>query len=94
MKFHLELKKRYLLETYNLRNGNLILDIGSNDGTFLQFFDKGFELFACDPTIRKFKKFYRKDIKTTADFFSADKFDNFKFDLITSIAMFYDLPDP
>lgn len=94
MKFHLELKKRYLLETYNLRKGNLILDIGSNDGTFLQFFDKGFELFACDPTIRKFKKFYRKDIKTTADFFSADKFDNFKFDLITSIAMFYDLPDP
>ena len=94
MKYHLELKKRYLLETYNLKKGNLILDIGSNDGTFLKYFNKGFQLFACDPTIKKFKKFYRKDIKTTADFFSADKFDNLKFDLITSIAMFYDLPDP
>ena len=30
----------------------------------------------------------------TADFFSADKFKGYKFNLITSIAMFYDLPDP
>ncbi len=94
MKFHLELKKKYLLETYDLKKGNFILDIGSNDGTFLKFFNKDFKLFACDPTIKKFKKFYRKDIKTTADFFSADKFDKLKFNLITSIAMFYDLPDP
>ena len=51
-------------------------------------------LFACDPTIRKFKKYYRKDIKLVPDFFSAERFKGLKFDLITSIAMFYDLPDP
>ena len=94
MKFHLKLKKKYLLDTYKVKKGSSILDIGSNDGTFLNFFKKDYKLFACDPTIKKFKRYYRKDINTTADFFSADKFKNQKFDLITSIAMFYDLPDP
>ena len=94
MKFHLKLKKKYLLDTYKIKKGSSILDIGSNDGTFLKFFSKDYKLFACDPTIKKFKKYYRKDINTTANFFSADQFKNQKFDLITSIAMFYDLPDP
>ena len=94
MIFHLKLKKKYLLDTYKLKKGSSILDIGSNDGTFLKFFSKDYKLFACDPTIKKFKKYYRKDIKMTANFFSADQFKNQKFDLITSIAMFYDLPDP
>ena len=94
MKFHLKLKKKYLLDTYKIKKGSSILDIGSNDGTFLKFFSKDYKLFACDPTIKKFKKYYRKDINTTANFFSAGQFKNQKFDLITSIAMFYDLPDP
>ena len=94
MEFHLKLKAKYLLETYKLKKGSHVLDIGSNDGTFLSFFSRKFNLFACDPTIIKFKKHYRKDIKLTSDFFSADKFEDQKFDLITSIAMFYDLPDP
>ncbi len=94
MKFHLKLKKKYLLDTYKFKKGSSILDIGSNDGTFLNFFNNNFKLFACDPTIKKFKKYYKKDINLTADFFSADKFANQKFNLITSIAMFYDLPDP
>lgn len=94
MEFHLKLKSRYLLETYKLKRGNSILDIGSNDGTFLSFFKNNFDLYGCDPTIKKFKNYYRKDIKLIPDFFSANKFKNQKFDLITSIAMFYDLPDP
>ena len=94
MKFHLKLKKKYLLDTYKVKKGSSILDIGSNDGTFLKFFSKDYRLFACDPTIKKFKKYYRKDINTTANFFSANQFKNHKFNLITSIAMFYDLPDP
>ena len=94
MKFHLKLKKKYLIKTYKLKKGNSILDIGSNDGTFLNFFNKDFKLFACDPTIKKFKKYYRKDININPNFFSANQFNNQKFNLITSIAMFYDLPDP
>ena len=94
MEFHLKLKSKYLVDNYNIAKGSTILDIGSNDGTFLSFFNKNNNLFACDPTIKKFKKYYRKDIKLVPDFFSADKFKNKNFDLITSIAMFYDLPDP
>tara|TARA_B100001121_G_scaffold307608_1_gene329506 strand:- start:326 stop:1471 length:1146 start_codon:yes stop_codon:yes gene_type:complete len=94
MEFHLKLKSKYLFSTYKIKKGNFILDIGSNDGTFLSFFKKNLNLFACDPTIKKFKRFYRKDINLTADFFTADKFTGLKFNLITSIAMFYDLPDP
>ncbi len=94
MEFHLKLKSKYLIDTYKLKKGNSILDIGSNDGTFLSFFKKDLKLFGCDPTIKKFKNHYRNDIKLIADFFSAEKFKNRKFKLITSIAMFYDLPDP
>jgi SAM-dependent methyltransferase len=94
MESHLQLKSKYLLDTYKLKKSSYILDIGSNDGTFLNFFNKNFKLFACDPTIKKFKNYYRKDIKLISDFFSKDKFKDLKFNLITSIAMFYDLPDP
>ena len=91
---HLYLKALNLKKKYNLKSKNYILDIGSNDGTFLAFFNKNLNLFGCDPTIKKFGKFYRHDITKIQNFFSSNLFDNIKFDLITSISMFYDLPDP
>ena len=91
---HLYLKALNLKKKYNLKSKKSILDIGSNDGTFLAFFNKNFSLFGCDPTIKKFGKFYRKDIIKIQNFFSSNLFKNTKFDLITSISMFYDLPDP
>lgn len=94
MKLHLKSKVKYLLDTYKLKKRNSVLDIGSNDGTLLSFFKKNFKLYGCDPTIKKFKKYYRKDINLIPDFFSSEKFKKQKFELITSIAMFYDLPDP
>ena len=91
---HLKMKALNLKKKYNLKIKNNILDIGSNDGTFLSYFNNKFILFGCDPTIKKFKNFYRKDIKQIPLFFSSKHFKNKKFDLITSISMFYDLPDP
>ena len=91
---HLYLKALNLKKKYNLKSKKSVLDIGSNDGTFLAFFNKNFSLFGCDPTIKKFGKFYRKDIFKIQNFFSSSLFKNIKFDLITSISMFYDLPDP
>ncbi len=91
---HLKLKALNLKNKYEIKfNGN-ILDIGSNDGTFLSFFNKNFKLYGCDPTIKKFSRFYRKDIVQLPFFFSSNLFKNKKFNLITSISMFYDLPDP
>jgi len=94
MMTHLKLKALNFQKKYNLKSGQNILDIGSNDGTFLSYFNKNFNLFGCDPTIKKFSRYYRKDIKQTPNFFSGDLFKNKKFNLITSISMFYDLPDP
>ena len=91
---HLKLKAINLRKRYKFKIKNNILDIGSNDGTFLSFFNNKFKLFGCDPTIKKFSKYYRKDINQLPFFFSSDLFKNKKFNLITSISMFYDLPDP
>ena len=96
MKYHLW-KKANLLKKYNLTNKDIIIDIGSNDGTFLSFFEKKFRLIGVDPTIKKFKKYYRKDIIKVANFFSKETLIpiiNKKAKLITSIAMFYDLENP
>ena len=91
---HLKLKALSLKKRYNLKVNSNILDIGSNDGTFLSFFNRKFKLFGCDPTIKKFSKYYRKDINQLPSFFSSKIFNDKKFNLITSISMFYDLPAP
>jgi len=90
-------RKVNLLKKYNLINGDTIIDVGSNDGTFLSFFEKKFNLIGIDPTIKKFKKNYRKDIIKIENFFSKNALTPYtkkKAKLITSIAMFYDLEDP
>ena len=57
-----------------------------------------YNLVGIDPTILKFKKYYPKKIKKVSKFFSKKNLfktiKNKKAKLITSIAMFYDLPDP
>ena len=94
MMSHLEIKAFNLKNRYKLKTNGNILDIGSNDGTFLSFFNKSFKLYGCDPTIKKFSKFYRDDIFKVPSFFTSNLFKKIKFDLITSISMFYDLPEP
>ena len=97
MFLHLKNKMIKLKSKINLRHGDIIIDIGSNDGTFLSFLEKKYCLVGIDPTIKKFSKFYRKDIIKIPDFFShkiiKEKIKQ-KAKLITSIAMFYDLEKP
>jgi len=95
---HLNNKSKTLKKKIKLKAGDTIIDIGSNDGTFLNFFKKKYNLIGVDPTINKFKKYYRPDIKRIPDFFSKNnlkkKLKNQKAKIITSFAMFYDLKDP
>ena len=99
---HLKNKVPKLKKLINLQSQDVIIDIGSNDGTFLSFFEKKYKLIGVDPTIKKFHSFYRKDITKIPEFFSSDIWDTYlskilknkKAKLITSISMFYDLPDP
>ena len=71
---HLKIKALNLKNKYNLKSKDFILDIGSNDGTFLLFFNNKFKLFGCDPTIKKFSNLYRKDINQLPVFFSSKHF--------------------
>jgi len=94
---HLYKKSLNLRKMSNLSKGDIIIDIGSNDGSFLKFFPNEFNLIGIDPTIKKLGKFYRKDIKKYSTFFSKEFIKEKlkkKIKLITSISMFYDLDNP
>jgi NDP-4-keto-2,6-dideoxyhexose 3-C-methyltransferase len=94
-KFETILNKRIVT-----KKKNKILDIGCNDGTFLNFFAKGGykELYGIDPSAEKFKNNYSKHIQLEINFFSKkaveNKFGRIKFNLVTSFAMFYDVSNP
>jgi len=99
------LKKKILsLRKYNVfKNRAKILDIGSNDGTFLNFFSKNkkkYHLCGIDPSASAFLDSYDKNIEIIVDFFNKKTVKkNFlnkkiKFSLITSYAMFYDIEEP
>lgn len=79
--------------------GDLIIDIGANDGTLLGYWaDEPVARMAIDPLLGKFAHLYPPDIEQVPDFFCREiahkALNGRKARVITSIAMFYDLPDP
>jgi C-methyltransferase C-terminal domain/Putative zinc binding domain/Methyltransferase domain len=96
---HLGTKVYQLLDRYPLQKGDLVLDIGSNDGTLLSFYPpENLTVVGIDPTAQKFASFYRKHISVIPDFFSAElfreRFGTRRARIVTSISMFYDLENP
>lgn len=95
---HLKSKSDKLKKLSQLTAGDIVIDIGSNDGTSLRNYSSNFILIGIDPTIKKLKNFYRKDIITIPDFFSKDLLRKYlnkkKAKIITTVSMFYDLPSP
>jgi hypothetical protein len=82
-----------------LNAGDIVLDIGSNDGTLLKSYHRSdIRRIGIDPGGEQFQKYYPADIRLVSDFFTADNFSAVfpgeKAKIITSIAMFYDLEDP
>ena len=98
----IEHMKNKFLENKNelIKKKTYILDIGCNDGTFLNFFKKfkNVNLYGVDPSAEKFKRYHSKKINLVVDYFERKKiqkkFKDINFDLITSFAMFYDVEDP
>lgn len=95
---HLRAKVCGLQRMVSIGAGDVILDIGSNDGTLLSCYPEGPTLVGMDPTAAKFRRFYQPRIHVVPDFFSAGVFQKevtlAKAKIITSIAMLYDLESP
>ncbi|MCY3020073.1 MAG: class I SAM-dependent methyltransferase [Planctomycetota bacterium] len=96
---HLQAKAKYLQQRVELKAGDIVVDIGSSDGTLLSFYPRAQRLVGFDPGAEKLKKYYRQDVRVITDFFSADRFARefgagAKAKIVSSIAMFYDLEDP
>jgi len=96
---HLASKVEAILKTGVLRDGDVVVDIGSNDGTTLRAYPQGkYELVGIDPTGVKFAQYYPASIRLIPEFFSADAIAQAlggrKAKVITSFSMFYDLEDP
>jgi NDP-4-keto-2,6-dideoxyhexose 3-C-methyltransferase len=96
---HLQAKVQRILRMVSLVPGDLVIDIGSNDGTTLGFYPEGpWDLLGMDPTGKKFSRYYKPHLKLITEFFSGEKvrekMGNRKAKIVTSFSMFYDLPDP
>ena len=99
MILHLKKKSIFLKKKKYLNDNSCILDIGSNDGTFLNQIKRNNKLYGIDPSAKKFKNLYKKNINIINNFFSkknviAGSNENIQFDLISSFAMFYDVNEP
>lgn len=95
---HLSSKINTLETMYNLKSGDVVLDIGSNDGTSLNSYKtEGVRRIGMDPTGKKFRQYYNEGVELIPDFFSVKSFSEIcdkKVKIVTSISMFYDLESP
>ena len=96
---HLQEKRARLCRQFELSGSRLAIDIGSNDGTLLNAYPDDWTRIGVDPSSRKYKEYYKPGIERYESFFNnksaADVRDRHgKADVITSIAMFYDLERP
>ena len=73
-----------------------VLDIGCNDGTLLQNYPDSFDKYGVDPS--DVAQEIKGNVTVVQDIFPSDELKNRleqkQLDIITSIAMFYDLEDP
>lgn len=96
MREHLKGVAEEAVELVGREKQMAVLDIGCNDGTLLGFYPYDFKRFGIDPC--DIAKEIQTPVRVVHDFFPSQELHDLTrmkpFDIITSIAMFYDLEDP
>ncbi|MEW9624246.1 class I SAM-dependent methyltransferase [Rhodanobacter geophilus] len=97
---HLHAKVEHVLGLVSLRAGDLVVDVGANDGTTLGAYPEslGADLLGIDPTGAKFREYYKPHVDLCADFFTAGTLRKVRpgkrVRVLTSFSMLYDLESP
>ena len=95
---HLERRVRDVEKRVKFETGEVVIDIGSNDGTTLGFFPPSLKRIGIDPTADKYRKYYPRDVVVAADFFDSQIALSLSggrlAKAITSVSMMYDLENP
>ena len=99
MREHLLQYNQEIKDMISFNDGDYVLDIGSNDSTFLGYYPSTLHRVGCDPTGSQFIQYYQEDMKLIPTYFTKqvirDTFGNdVHFKVVSSISMFYDLPNP
>ncbi len=87
-----------IINKYQLNNNSLVLDIGCNDGSLLNYFKKkNINVIGFDPSNKTHNLIKNKKIKIVKKFWNKKNSNYFKNkklpDVITSTASFYHIPD-
>ncbi len=101
MKEHLKQYQEEILTKFgnglSLNDNDVILDIGSNDATMLHYYSDKLKRIGIDPTGKQFLEYY-DNVELIPTYFTYDNFRSkypyLKCKIVSSISMFYDLPDP
>ena len=99
MRDHLKQYQLEILSKISLEKGDTVIDIGSNDSTMLQYYNSDIKRIGVDPTGKQFQQFYG-DVELIPTYFTYKNFTyvygelKLNIKVVSSISMFYDLPDP
>ncbi len=81
-----------------LKKGDIVLDIGANDGTLLKYYPRNLIRVGCEPADNLIKYLRKVIPHVIHDFWTykawQKKFEDKKAKVITAIGMFYDMEDP
>ncbi len=94
---HVKDVAKKLSKKTKLEKNDSVLDIASNDGSLLNFYNKNIFTVGIDPILNKYLEKYKNINIKIPDFFSANKIQKRtkkKFKIITALSVFYDSTDP
>jgi NDP-4-keto-2,6-dideoxyhexose 3-C-methyltransferase len=99
MRKHLEDIAKKIRKFVSLKDEDIMVDVGSNDGTLLRFFSgEKLCLWGVDPTADQFKRYYPGEVRILPELFSGKIIKEHlglkKAKVVTAIAVFYDLDAP